>query len=58
MKQPAMNASVRKVPDSANESAVSATPSTSGLSTSVDVTNTTTASGTRITAIVRNWRLR
>ena len=30
----------------------------SGLTTSVDVTNTTIASGIRITAIVLNWRFR
>ena len=36
----------------------SAPPSPSGFSTSVEVRNTTTASGTRMTAIVRNWRFR
>ena len=61
--QPAMNASVRKRPDCANvkpaEPYVSRAPSLStGFTTSVEVTNTTIASGIRITAIVLNWRRR
>ncbi len=51
---PAMNASVRKVPDAANESAVEP----SGLSTSVEVANTKIATGTRMMPIVRNCRRR
>jgi hypothetical protein len=51
---PAMNASVRHVPDSANDSA--STPL--GFSTATDVRKTTTASGTTMKPIVRNWRLR
>ena len=54
MTQPATKASVRKVPDSANDSA----SSPFGFFDSVEVTNTMTASGMRMTAIVRNWRLR
>ena len=58
--QPAMNASVRNEarlrrtsgPDDASGDAIS------GFTTSVDVTNTTIASGIRITAIVLNWRRR
>ena len=54
MTQPARNAIVRHVPDCA---AVSASVP-SGRSTAVDVANTTTTSGIRSTAIVRNWRRR
>ena len=54
MKQPATNASVRNVPDWANDSA--SVPSS--FLTAADVTNTTTASGTRITPIVLNCRRR
>jgi hypothetical protein len=53
-KQPAMKARVRKSPDSKNERA----SEPSGLSTSVEVTNTTIASGIRMTPIVLNWRRR
>ena len=49
-----MNASVRNVPDWAHVSATAP----SGFRTSVEVRNTTTATGTMITAIVRNWRRR
>ena len=49
-RQPRMNAAVRKVPDWAKLSA--SVPSV--LVIAVDVTNTITASGTRIIAIVRN----
>ena len=48
-----MNASVRNVPDCTNVSATSP----EGFSTSVDVTKTIAANGTRITAIVLNCRL-
>ena len=51
---PATNAIVRKMPDCTKLSA--STPS--GLFTAVAVKNTTTSSGTRITEIVLNWRLR
>ena len=54
MKQPARNASVRKLPDATNDSAVSPL----GFSTATEVTKTTSASGTRMKAIVRNWRFR
>jgi hypothetical protein len=53
-KPPAMKASVRKRPDSAKLSAVES----SGLTTSTEVTNTTIASGIRMTRIVLNWRRR
>ena len=61
--QPAMNASVRNRPDCAyvspSDPKVSRAPSLmSGFTTSVEVTNTTMASGIRITAIVLNWRRR
>ena len=49
-----MNASVRNVPDSANDSA--STPL--GFSTATEVTNTMTASGMRMKPIVRNCRFR
>src|SRR3954452_22281273 len=53
--QQAMNASVRNNPDWANVSPADAFgPAVSGLTTSVEVTNTTIASGIRITAIVLN----
>ena len=58
-RQPATNASVRNRPDWANVRPDDAFgPARSGLVTSVDVTNTTTASGIRITAIVLNCRFR
>ena len=50
MKHPARNASVRNVPDCANDNAVV----WSGFNTRVDVTKTMIASGMRITAIVLN----
>jgi hypothetical protein len=53
-KQPSKNASVRKTPDWTNDSATLP----SGFVISVDVTNTMIASGTKITAIVRNCRFR
>ena len=53
-RQPATKASVRNVPDSANDSA--STPL--GFSTATDVTNTMIASGMRMYPIVRNWRFR
>jgi hypothetical protein len=53
-KQPAKNASVRNRPDSTNES----TSTPSSFSTLVDVTKTSTATGTTIIRIVRNWRRR
>ena len=57
--QPAMNASVRKVPDWTNVRPDDAFgDASSGFVTSVEVTNTTTASGIRITAIVLNCRFR
>ncbi len=57
--QPATNARVRNRPDCANDSPEDALgPATSGLTTSVEVTNTTMPSGTRMTAIVLNWRFR
>ena len=49
-----MNASVRYRPDSPKLSA----SAPSGFSTSFEVMKTMTASGMRITPIVRNWRLR
>ena len=52
--QPTMKAKVRYRPDSTNDRAWEP----SGRSTSVEVTNTTMASGTRITAMVTNCRLR
>ena len=54
MRQPARKASVRKMPDCANESASVPSP----LSTLVDVRNTSTASGIKMMPMVRNWRLR
>ena len=54
MRQPARKASVRKMPDWTKDRA--SVPS--GLSTAVDVTNTTITSGMRMNPIVRNWRLR
>ncbi len=53
-KQPAMNARVRNRPDWKKVSATAP----SGFSTSVEVRNTMMATGTTITAIVRNCRLR
>jgi hypothetical protein len=52
--QPRMNAPVRKPPDCAYDSAVSPV----AFFTAVDVRNTTTASGMRMTTIVLNWRFR
>jgi hypothetical protein len=49
-RQPARNASVRKIPDSAKLSALSP----SGFNTSVDVRNTTNTSGIRMRPIVLN----
>ena len=49
---PSRNARVRHSPDSTR-----LRPSPVGLSTSAEVTNTTTANGTTIIRIVRNWRL-
>ena len=54
IRQPPMNAIVRKSPDFQNSSA---TPP-SGLTTFVDVMNTSTANGTRMMPMVRNWRFR
>ena len=53
-KQPRRKASVRNVPDAPKLSA--SVPSV--FSTATDVRNTTTPSGTRMTAMVRNWRFR
>ena len=53
-RQPRMKAIVRNAPDWAKLNA--SVPSV--FSIAVDVRNTIAASGTRITAIVRNWRLR
>ena len=53
-KHPPMKASVRNRPDSANDSA--SVPF--GSTTSVDVTNTMTATGTRMMAMVLNCRRR
>ena len=50
---PSTKASVRKRPDSPNESS-----STAPFRTSVEVTNTRTATGTRMRAMVRNCRRR
>ena len=50
---PMRKARVRNSPDSTKLSAVSP----SSLRISVEVRKTTTASGTTITAMVRNWRL-
>ena len=50
MTQPRMNASVRYIPDSPNDSAFSSF----GFTTATDVRNTTAASGMRISAIVLN----
>ena len=50
---PARNASVRKMPDWTRSSP--SVPDT--FSTSVEVANTTTARGTTISRMVRNWRL-
>ena len=52
---PATNASVRKMPDAPNDNA---SELSAGLMTFVDVRNTMTASGTRITPMVLNWRFR
>ncbi len=52
--QPRTKATVRQSPDWAKVSATSPL----GLTISVDVKNTIRATGMRITAIVRNWRLR
>ena len=60
-RQPAMNASVRKMPDCTNVSPddpYRADCLVIGFTTSVDVTNTTMPSGTRMTAMVLNWRRR
>ncbi len=57
MRQPATKASVRKSPDSTNDSATPP-PADSGLTTSVDVRKTTIVSGMRMTPIVRNCRFR
>jgi hypothetical protein len=54
MRQPARNASVRKVPDWTKDSA--SVPLS--FSTATDVTNTMMASGTRMYPMVRNWRFR
>ena len=54
IKQPARNASVRNRPEEKNESA--SVPS--GLSTAVEVKNTTAISGIRMSAMVLNWRRR
>ena len=54
MTPPARKASVRQVPDSANDSASAPL----GFSTATEVRKTTTASGTTMKPIVRNWRLR
>ena len=53
-KQPRTKASVRNEPEAPKLSA--SVPSM--FSTATDVRNTTTPSGTRMTAMVRNWRLR
>jgi hypothetical protein len=53
IRQPARNANVRKVPDCTNDSA-SPPPSTNGLLIAVDVMNTITASGIRMTPMVLN----
>ncbi len=55
---PAMNASVRKMPDCANVSPDDPPTAIAGFTTSVDVTKTTIASGIRITAMVLNCRRR
>ena len=52
--QPRMNATVRAVPDAANDSA----DDSSGRRISVDVKNTIAATGTTMTAMVRNCRFR
>ena len=57
MKQPATKATVRHVPDCANDRASVVSPSTVFF-TAVDVRNTTTASGIRMMAIVLNCRFR
>jgi hypothetical protein len=49
---PVRNATVRHVPDCSRSR-----PSPEGSSTSAEVTNTTTARGTRMMRMVRNWRL-
>ena len=54
MMQPRMNAPVRAAPDTPNESAFVSL----GLTTFTEVTNTTTARGMMISAIVRNCRFR
>ncbi len=51
---PATNAVVRNAPDAPNDNAV-APP---GLSTSVEERKTSPATGTRMNAMVRNWRRR
>ena len=56
--QPAMNANVRKVPDSTWVRPGDPAGNAIGFNTSVDVTNTTMPSGMRMTAIVLNWRRR
>ena len=55
---PAMNARVRNMPGLPNVRPETRLGDSSGLNTSVDVTNTTIASGIRMTAIVLNWRRR
>ena len=54
---PATKARVRKMPDCTNDSATEPLAS-AGFTTFVEVKNTTTASGTRMTPMVLNWRLR
>ncbi|GIU86230.1 MAG: hypothetical protein KatS3mg009_0745 [Acidimicrobiia bacterium] len=58
MMQPAMNAAVRAAPDAAKLRPPLPPVKPSGFATSVEVTKTITASGTRMTRIVRNCRLR
>ncbi len=54
MKQPATKARVRNRPDSPKERAVEP----SGLRISVEVRKTSTAKGTTMIPMVRNWRRR
>ena len=58
IRQPATNASVRAMPDTAKLRPPLPPTKPSGFATSVDVTKTTIERGMRITRIVRNWRFR
>ena len=55
---PTMKARVRKVPDWAKVRETPRTSPSASLLIAVEVRNTTTATGTTMMAMVRNWRRR